>query len=233
MPAGPWIWRQRWVDLLFAHWRIPVEVARRFVPDRLEVQQFDGTSWVGLVPFRMEDVMFRGLPAVPALSQFPEMNLRLYVTYQGKPGVWFLSLDATNPVAVWGARQFAHLPYFQAEMQVNTVDERVDYSSVRKDADPPVIFKGSYWPTSAVFEARPGSIESFLAERYRLYTVDAGKRLLTIDIQHQPWPLQHAVAEIEANTVATSQGIALQGDPLLHFSRRQDVIGWAVERLDP
>jgi uncharacterized protein YqjF (DUF2071 family) len=231
MPSGRWIWRQRWLDLLFAHWRVPVDVARRFVPRGVEVQEFDGSSWVGLVPFRMEDVMFRGVPEVPWLSQFPEMNLRLYVTYQGRPGVWFVSLDATNPVAVWGARQFAHLPYFEATMNVQTDGDVVQYESVRTTTGPRVAFRASYWPTSAEFEATPGSIEHFLTERYRLYTIDARKRLVTIDIQHQPWPLQRAAADIHENTVADVQGLAVSGPPLLLFSRRLDVVGWAVERL--
>jgi uncharacterized protein len=231
MPTGRWIWRQRWLDLLFAHWRIPVDVAQRLVPCSVQVQEFDGSSWVGLVPFRMEDVMFRGVPAVPWLSRFPEMNLRLYVTYQGKPGVWFVSLDATNPVAVWGARQFAHLPYFEAAMDVRHDGDRVRYESVRKTMGPQVAFNASYWPTSAAFEAKPGSIEHFLVERYRLYTVDTQRRLVTIDIQHQPWPLQQAAADIQENTVVNVQGLAVSGPPLLLFSRRLDVIGRAVERL--
>jgi uncharacterized protein YqjF (DUF2071 family) len=233
MPSSPWIWRQRWLDLLFAHWRIPVARARTFVPPFLDVQEFDGSSWISLVPFRMEDVMFRGVPELPWLSRFPEMNLRLYVTYEGRPGVWFLSLDATNPLAVWGARRFAHLPYFVAAMDVQAAADDVRYASVRKGPGRRVAFRARYRPVSAVFEATPESLDRFLVERYRLYTTDLDGRLLTIDIQHQPWSLQQAEAEIDANTVAAAQGIELIGAPLLHFSRRQQVVGWAVERLSP
>jgi len=232
LPASPWIWRQRWVDLLFAHWRIPAAVARRFVSARVHVEEFDGSSWVGLVPFRMEDVMFRGLPGLLPLSRFPEMNLRLYVTHDGKPGVWFVSLDAASRLAVWGGRRFARLPYFRAVMDARTIGERVEYAAVRAPSGPRVAFRGSYWPVSGVFEAQPGSLEYFLTERYRLYTVDAADRLLTIDIHHPPWPLQHAAADIQENTVGTAQGIPLAEPALLHFSRRQDVVGWRVKRAE-
>jgi len=113
IPERPWAWRQRWCDLLFAHWPVPVAALRHLVPEALTIQQFGGTSWVGVVPFRMEGVTMRGLPEMPGLSAFLELNLRLYVEYQGRPGVWFLSLDASNPPAVWAARTFFHLPYFR------------------------------------------------------------------------------------------------------------------------
>jgi uncharacterized protein YqjF (DUF2071 family) len=229
LPQRPWIWRQRWLDLLFAHWPIPASVARAVVPAPLTVQEFEGTCWLGLVPFRMEDVMFRGLPAVPYLSAFPEMNLRLYVEHAGRPGVWFVSLDAANMLAVWGARQFAHLPYFHASMTVTQDSDSVTYQSERTNDSPRrVVFRGAYWPTSPVFEARAGTLDHFLTERYRLYTIDDAGRLVTIDIHHQPWPLQRASADIDENTVGTAQGFPVAGAPLLHFSRRQDVVGWRV-----
>src|SRR4051794_15783952 len=111
VPAARWTWRQSWYDLLFAHWPVPAADLRRLVPDGLRVQEFDGTSWVGVVPFRMAGVMRRSLPDLPWVSAFPELNLRLYVERDGKPGVWFLSLDAANALAVWAARRLFHLPY--------------------------------------------------------------------------------------------------------------------------
>ena len=96
LPAGEWTWRQRWCDLLFAHWPVPAADLRPLVPDGLEIEEHGGTSWVGVVPFRMEGVARRPLPDIPGLSSFPELNLRLYVTRDRRPGVWFLSLDATS-----------------------------------------------------------------------------------------------------------------------------------------
>jgi uncharacterized protein YqjF (DUF2071 family) len=224
--------RQSWRDLLFAHWPVPASRLRGLVPPRVEIQEHEGTSWVGVVPFRMADVAARPLPALPGLSAFPELNLRLYVEVEGRPGVWFVSLDAANGAAVWAARRFFHLPYFRADMDVRRDGERFEYCSVRRSSASRVAFRGRYGPTSEVFAARPGSLEHFLTERYCLYARTLAGALVRADIHHAPWPLQLAGAELLENTVGDAQGIALPGPPaLLHFSRRIDVVNWLPERV--
>src|SRR5579871_2480588 len=94
----------QWHDLLFMHWPVPVDQLRPLIPPALAIETFDGMAWLGLVPFRMSGVRPRFVPALPWLSAFPELNVRTYVTSAGKPGVWFFSLDAANPLAVHGAR---------------------------------------------------------------------------------------------------------------------------------
>ncbi len=131
LPNRAWSLRQSWVDLLFIHWPIPTELLRPLVPEALTIQEFDGTSWIGVVPFRMEGVTPRHLPDIPGMSAFPELNVRLYVEAEGKAGVWFLSLDATNPVAVWTARRFFHLPYHRATMSITKRQREYAYSSHR------------------------------------------------------------------------------------------------------
>lgn len=243
LPARPWRGRQSWRDLLFAHWPVPATRLRPFVPPSVVIQERGGTSWVGVVPFHMEGVMLRHLPDLPGISAFPELNLRLYVEVAGRAGVWFISLDAANALAVWGARRFFHLPYFRADMDVST-DEGAEagrgdsaggsirYRSVRCGEGPRVAFVGSYRPSSDVFETKPGTIEHFLTERYCLYAQDPRGVLVRADIHHTPWPLQSATAEITENTIGDAQGIALAGPPpLLHFSRRLDVVVWPIEAV--
>jgi uncharacterized protein YqjF (DUF2071 family) len=233
LPARPWLGRQSWRDLLFAHWPVPVTRLRAFVPPAVTIQEHGGTSWVGLVPFRMAGVALRPLPDLPGISAFPELNLRLYVEVDGRAGVWFISLDAGNALAVWAARRFFHLPYFRADMHVaphGAAGDLIRYQSVRRSSGPRVVFVGSYGPCSDVFEAKPGTIEHFLTERYCLYTQDSRGNILRANIHHTPWPLQIATAEIVENTIGDAQGIALAGPPpLLHFSRRQDVVVWPIE----
>lgn len=232
VPQRRWTWRQSWHDLLFAHWPVPTSLVRPLVPPSLEVQEFDGTSWVGLVPFRMTGVAPRLVPDMPGLSAFPEMNLRLYVEHQGQAGVWFISLDAANPLAVWAARRFFHLPYFRAQMRLQQVGERIEYESRRTEGPAAVHFSGSYQPTGAVYQARPGTLEHFLTERYCLYTQTTRGTLLRGHVHHVPWPLQSAELEIAVNDVAGPQGVPLTGPPaLLHFSRRLDVVIWPFERV--
>jgi uncharacterized protein len=203
------------------------------VPPALAIQEFDGTSWVGLVPFRMADVMARGLPAVAGLSDFPEMNLRLYVQAEDKPGVWFVSLDATSSLAVWGARRFLHLPYFRAAMTARDDGGRINYESVRRSPSlPRVAFRGAFGSTGPAAPAGPGTLARFLTERYCLYACTPAGGLRRVQIHHAPWPLQPARADIIENTVGEAQGISLAGAPaLLHFSRRVDVVTWAPETV--
>jgi uncharacterized protein YqjF (DUF2071 family) len=98
-PSGRWTWRQKWHDLLFAHWPVATSLLRPLVPPELDIEEFDGTSWIGVVPFHMSGVARRPLPDVPFLSAFPELNLRVYVSCAGKPGVWFLSRARFAPEA--------------------------------------------------------------------------------------------------------------------------------------
>ena len=237
LPARRWVWRQSWRDLLFAHWPVPAALLRAFVPPSVVIQEYGGSSWVGLVPFRMAGVMLRPLPDLPGISAFPELNLRLYVEVGGRAGVWFISLDAANALAVWAARRFFHLPYFRADMHVGRGDDGgrgpsdlIHYRSVRRGDGPRVAFVGSYRPSSKVFEAKPGTIEHFLTERYCLYTQDPRGAVVRADIHHTPWPLQTATAEIVENTIGSGQGLTVEGAPaLLHFSRRLDVVVWPIQ----
>ncbi len=231
IPNGPWTMRQSWCDLLFAHWPVPAADLRHLVPAPLKIQEYDGTSWVGVVPFRMEDVMARGLPALPWISAFPELNLRLYVEYEGKPGVWFLSLDATNPLAVWTARNLFHLPYEHARMSITENNGTFAYLSERKVA-PAVNFEATYAPIGEPYEAQPDTLEHWLTERYCLYAYSKSGKLFRADVQHQPWPLQKAETTILQNDVMTPHGVALNGEPvLLHFAKRLDVVVWLPQRI--
>ncbi len=133
LPAGPWVMAQRWHDLLFAHWPVPAAEVRVLVPAGVEIDTFDGVAWLGVVPFRMSDVRLRGTPALPWLSFFPELNVRTYVVRDGKPGVWFFSLDAGNIAAVAIARRWFHLPYFHASMHIAERDAWMHYQSARRD----------------------------------------------------------------------------------------------------
>ena len=126
LPVQPWIMKQSWHDLLFAHWPVPVDAMRARVPPGLEIDTFDGAAWLGVIPFHMTNVAPRAVPALPWVSAFPELNVRTYVTCEGKAGVYFFSLDAANPLAVAVARAMFHLPYYPADMDVAAQGSRID-----------------------------------------------------------------------------------------------------------
>ena len=234
LPRGPWIMKQEWHDLLFAHWAVPVEVLRPLIPRALEIDTFGGQAWLGVVPFRMSGVRMHGAPAVPGFSRFPELNVRTYVLRDGRPGVWFFSLDAANAFAVWGARILFHLPYFLAAMSCAEDAGWISYQSQRKDRrGSAASLRARYRAIGEVFHAQPGSIEHFLAERYCLYTADEKGRIIRCEIHHPPWPQQLAEAALQENTMADAAGITItdRKPELLHSSRRQEVLVWAPQVL--
>lgn len=225
VPEGPWVMAQTWDDLLFAHWRVPAESLARFVPQALEIDRYDGSAWLGVTPFVLTDLRLRATLPLPWLSTFPELNVRTYVIVEDKPGVWFFSLDAGSRLAVEAARRMYKLPYFHARMSAESGSGGIDYRCERLE-DPDRRFDGRYRPSGDEFEAEPGSLEHFLTERYCLYAVDRG-RIGRAEIHHPPWPLRPAELEPGANTMPPPE-LALEGPPLCHFARRQDVVIWPL-----
>ena len=233
-PEGPWALSMVWRDLLFMHWPVAAEGLMPLIPPALDLDTFDGTAWLGVVPFRMTGVRPRFLPAVPWLSGFPELNLRTYVSAGGRPGIWFFSLDAHNPVAVRLARATFHLPYFDARMSCSKEGDEVRYQSVRthRGAEP-TEFAAGYRPVGETIRSRPGTLEHFLTERYCLYSASGRGRVYRGDIHHHPWPLQAAELEIESLAMTEQIGVALPDtDPLLHFAGRQDTLAWPPRRVE-
>ena len=231
MPHGPWVMTQTWHDLLFAHWRVDSNELRRAVPSQFGVDLFGDTGWIGVVPFHMTNVAPRGVPSLPWLSEFPELNVRTYVRVGDRPGVYFFSLDAASAVAVQAARSLFNLPYYGAVMTVTTDGDGVKYESRREDDTQAALFAARYRPTGASFVATRGSLEYFFTERYCLYNLDHTGIPYRLDIHHPPWILHPADAEFAQNTMGDAAGFSLTGTPLLHFSRRQDMVAWGPSKL--
>lgn len=218
---------QRWENVLFAHWRVePAAIASK-IPRGLTLDLREGAAWVAVTPFVITRLRLRGLPPIPGASRFPELNVRTYVTAGGKPGVWFFSLDAGSPLAVFFARRLYHLPYFSARIAVVERGGTISYRCSRGEAGSGPEFLADYGPVGEPFRAAPGSLEEWLTGRYRLYA-QSGGTLYRAEITHEPWALQKARAEIVRNTMPNASGIELPADsPLLHFSRALDVrVGW-------
>jgi len=233
LPARPWIMYQRWHDLLFAHWALPPEQVRPLVPRELQLDTYDGKAWIGVIPFWMSHVHFRGLPPIPTASTFPELNVRTYVRApqeQDKPGVYFFSLDAASVLAVLGARAGAGLPYFWADMRVEVSGDKVNYHSSRRQKPRPAELLAKYGSTGPVTN-RKTELEHFVTERYCLYVVRLGK-IHRVQIHHLPWPLQPAEAEFTVNTMARVHSIQLPPDkPMLQLVKKLEVYIFAPEEI--
>jgi uncharacterized protein YqjF (DUF2071 family) len=225
---------QTWRNLLFAHWPLSPRVLRPLIPAGLTLESFESQAWVGITPFVITGLRPRAMPALPGVSQFPEINVRTYVTAGGKPGVFFFSLDAGSALAVAAARALYSLPYFRARITVRAAARGgITYSSRRTHRGAPrAEFSAEYRPTGDAALARAGTLDHWLTERYCLYAVDGRGGLHRAEIHHPPWPLQPAEAEIRRNTMTEGPGFELPDvAPLLHFARRLDVQVWPPERV--
>src|ERR1051326_431110 len=232
MPTGPWIMKQNWHDLLFAHWALRPEAIRPLVPGELELDLLDGAAYVAVTPFWMSGVRGRLMPPLPFLRKFCELNVRTYVRYKGIPGVFFFSLDAGSFSAVLGARKTYKLPYFHAAMLIRSDGREFFSSSSRLQEPRPADFHAQYQAISTPRVREKNSIEHFLTERYCLYTIDRGA-VMRAYIHHAPWELQNAYAEIDVNTVAKTDGVELPGGKpdLLHYSKFLEVLVWWPEKV--
>jgi uncharacterized protein YqjF (DUF2071 family) len=185
-----------WRCLTFLHWKIHVEELRPQIPKELSIDQFDGTAWLGLVPFSMERIRPWWAPPVPGVSWFLETNIRTYVTDRnGTPGVWFFSLDANQWLAVKLARRFWHLPYEHAKLKLNETPAgnassppaEVHYSGIRTTATE-VQYDLRIEPVAQRYSTSPpGSLEHFLLERYVLFAASPNGQLFSGRVHHDPY----------------------------------------------
>lgn len=233
-PGGLAIMHQNWGKLLFMHWPIPAELLRPLIPQRLTIDIFEGQAWIGIVPFTMWDIRaFPPLiPALPGLSRFHELNVRTYVHLNGVPGVWFFSLDAAHALAVYAARTFFHLPYFNARMRLDQNEQTIFYSSHRAHKNaPPAEFEATWKMGQPLPQSEPDTLQFFLTERYCLYAAHKGK-IYRCRIFHQPWPLQQAQVLSSRSTMIESLGLPTpHGEPLLHYAEEVNVDIWSLTKV--
>ncbi len=216
-PSGWPIMYQHWGRLLFLHWAVPAESLRPLIPDPLVIDTFDGAAWIGITPFTMWGMRPVILPPVPFLSESHELNVRTYVHLDGVPGIWFFSLDASNPVAALGARLTLHLPYFNARMSLEQRDHTIQFISRRtRPHAAPAEFEAVWTVGNRLPPSEPGSLQFFLTERYALYSARNGA-LYRARISHRPWPLHEAQLVSFRSNMIEAQGLpSPEGAPLLH-----------------
>ena len=211
------VMRQTWRDLLFVHWPISPEALRPLIPAQLELDLFEGTAYVGLVPFTMTGVRPVGLPAVAGLSSFHETNVRTYVRLADRdPGVWFFNLEAANAIAVRLARRLFHLPYHYARMFLEHEITAADPDRATRRSSTQARAAGQVRcrphtpsgpsPTAPIQPAAAGTLEHFLVERYILFTAWKIKYIKG-HVHHTPYPLQSAKLLSLDETLLAAAGI--------------------------
>lgn len=216
---------QRWLSMTFLHWAYEPAQVDALLPDGLDVDTRDGRAWVGLTPFVMADFSVGCLPPLPHLSTFPETNVRTYVRgSDGRDGLWFLSLDASSLFTVAGAWTGLGVPYRWAAMSVDGAEEgpTVRYRSRRRSRSA----AGHRITVRPGSPFEPGELSPFdhwLTGRWRSYT-RLGRRLASLPVEHQPWPLHHAeVDDLEESLLAAAGLPEPDDEPVVHYSPGVDV----------
>lgn len=230
-PPGQPLMHQSWGKLLFMHWRVDERLLPPLIPRHLEIDTFDGSAWIGFVPFTMWDIRAFPpyVPPVPGLNAMHELNVRTYVHHAGVPGVWFFSLDCNSAAAVFGARAFYYLPYYNATIELEQRDTTIDYISNRTD-DPPAAFRASWQIGEPLPTSTPDSLAFFLTERYCLFSEHKGE-IYRSRIHHNPWPLRKATLNSYTSTMIESVNLPTPaGEPLLHYAEELSVDIWSLQK---
>lgn len=180
MPASHWVCYQEWHQSVFAHWRVGQKILEPLIPKGLELDLFQGEAWVSVVAFSIRKLRPRFLPHFPPISNFHELNVRTYVRHNGKPGVYFLSIEAEKLSSTLMARTVFGLPYVRSQM---FRDESI-YKSLNSKHKTHLLIDFSIGE-----EQEMDSLDRWLTERYCLYNHKKG-RLFSNDIHHVEWPIQ-------------------------------------------
>ena len=235
-PDATAIMRQDWHHLLFLHWEIPEEKLRPLVPPELDIDTWEGKAYVTVVPFTVTGARPSFTPPLPFLSSFLEVNVRTYVLHRGgHPGVWFFSLDASNPVVVAAARAAFHLDYTNAHIEFATDDkeERFAFHSSRSDTTTPASCTIEYSASGAVQPALAGTLEHFLLERYILYARDGERQLYRGRIHHAPYPAQKGEIHRLEETLVWAAGLKrAEVAPIAQYAREVNVEIFALDRVE-
>lgn len=234
-PETPWLpqpFTMTWRDGAFFHWPVDPDRLRPHVPAPLDLETRDGRAWLSVVPFVLARTGLRGTPPAARLT-FPEVNLRTYVTCGGLSGLYFFSIDLDGPLLATAARYATGVPCFHARQRVARVDDRIAFSSARREGDRPAAFEAVYRPRGAASRADHDSLSGWLVERRRTF-VPRGGRVYVAEISHDPWPLKRADATIEANDLFAAAGLPTPpGDPRVSYCDRLEITGSVLRRFDP
>jgi uncharacterized protein len=225
-PEGTPVMHQTWQNLLFLHWSFDPELIRTLIPPHLELDTFDNMAWIGVTPFALVNLHIHGVPPIPGLSSFEELNVRTYVHYRGIPGIWFFSLDASKLIPAMAARVLFMLPYHKADIGFLQHEDEFSFELARLGS-PAAHFRATWRTGIALRDVDVESLAFFLTERYCYFAVGDESTYMT-RIYHHPWILEEALVQSHVSTVIGALGIPEPGTrPLAHFAREQPVDIWA------
>ena len=229
--------RPNWRELLFLHWQFEPQRVQNLLPAGLQVDTFDGRAYVGLVPFRMEQVRPNWIPDLGRFGQFyetfAELNVRTYVMHNGVPGVWFFSLDAASALrhnrrarsglaCLISKRAYEPKPRAMAQFRFG--------ANVCGRRQNPRFVAPNIVRTAPFFGHKPAHWKISLVERYILYSARYS-RIYRGRVHHAPYPLQNAQLLNLRESCLGAAGFARPDEaPHVLYSPGVDVSVWPLER---
>jgi uncharacterized protein len=224
-PDTSWLFYQEWHDAVFLHWKVDIAELGKFVPDELPLDLLNGEAWVSVIPFRIKGIRPKYLPSFPPVSDFDEINIRTYVKYNNKPGIYFLQLDASKWLSEFFAKVFSELPYRHAS--ISSGDNW--YRSLHEESGDMLDVKF----TVLGYKRDVSDDDRWLTERYVFFQESKEGYISELEVHHLQWPL----GEVRLNECVVKYdrfGSLIKGQPdLIHFSPGVQVLTWGKNRLTP
>jgi uncharacterized protein len=222
LPAGKWQYYQEWNNALFFHWAIPFDILRNYVPEKLELDTFNGQAYVSLVAFTMQKIRPRNLPSIACISDFNEINLRTYINNNHKKGVYFLNIEAEKSLSAFIAKQVSGLPYEKSTIKRTAT--KYNSSNLKKG-----FFLDTEFEIKEELQNKT-ELDKWLTERYCLYLAKDDK-IYRYDIHHQEWELKDAeIKRLNLRYKKGSMDLINQPD-LVHYSDGVKVLAWKRQEI--
>lgn len=221
IPKQPWKFYQEWNNAIFLHWQVDTNELKKFVPSSLEIDLFDGIAWVSMVAFTMENMRPRNLPSFSPISNFDEINIRTYVKYNGKNGVYFLNIEGGTRLSCKIARVISELPY-----QFSKMDRTEGLFRSNNDENDDS-FRIKFTIGDELSEKCV--IDKWLTERYALFQ-DAGRYLNSFEIHHIEWPINEIEIQELNLSYSKLENLINRKPNIAQYSKGVEVIAWGKEK---
>lgn len=207
---------------MFLHWKVPYDSLRKLVPQKLNLDTFEGTAYVSLVAFTMQKIRPRNLPAIKFISDFDEINIRTYIDNDNKKGVYFLNIEAGKQLSVTIAKLLSGLPYEKSSIQRATENYKSSNDKKNFSFDTEFEIKKQF--------IQKTELDTWLTERYCLY-LNKAETIYRYDIHHKEWEIKNAdIKRLNVNYKIGGINLANQPD-LVHYSDGVKVVAWERMKL--